>query len=402
MRLSEARTALKRRRSDRSYSNAALDGFLNDARRDIESRKRWSWLRRSWSRATTAADSTSITSWGGVKGSRVASVGSGTDLPTLWGKRMVVASRTVRVVNINASGLGLTLDAPWPDASVASQTPTILYDELALPLDADTALQVVLRQSGGYGRTLRAETQGAALSWDPTTTGEPTCYCVVRREPLPPPKTGPGAANSGGGSGPAAATYLYWVSYIDKQTGAESALSPPTTYVQSGTNAVTVTPPSRRDFLARVYRSRAGGSVPYHVGDNLAYGATVLDSLTDEYLGDRAPSSATESFLRLWPVPDGIYQVEATVLVRGPDLSDDEDRPLFPATFDDVWLAGAEALMLEASDEQGRANQARARLEAGVQRMMEQDTVEGSRRLTIGGRTVFSGVGVGWPDVIQN
>jgi len=401
MRLADARTALKRRRSDRSYSNAALNGFLNDARRDIESRKRWSWLRRTWSFPTTGTDSTNITTFVATLGSRVAAVDA-TGPVTMFGRRLLVGNRVVRVVNVNSTGLAYTLAAPWNETTTAKSTVTVLYDELALPLDADTALQVVLRDGNGYGRALNAVTQGAAASWDPTTTGEPRDFCVVRREPIPAPKAAPAAADSGAGSGPAAATYLYWQSYVDKQSGAESALSASVSYIQVGTNAVTVNPTDRRDLLCRIYRSRAGGTVPYYVGETTAYGALFSDTVEDEYLGERGPESGNEAFLRLWPVPSGVYQVEATVLVRGVDLSDDNDRPLFPAVFDDVWLAGAEALMLEASDEQGRANAARQRVQAGIKRMMDQDTVEGSRRLSVGGRGSFRGIPVGYPDVIQN
>ncbi len=401
MRLADARTSLKRRRSDRSYSDAALNGFLNDARRDIESRKRWSWLRKTFRMGTTAADSTSITTFAATQGSRLATITSAGPA-TLWGKRMVVSSTTVRVQNLDSAGTTLTLDAPWGAASVSSQTPTVLYDEVALPLDADTALQVILRSGTGWARTLKAEALDRAAAWDPTTTGEPTCYACVRREPNPAPVAAPTAVDYTSGSGPAQGVYLYWVSYIDKQSGAESGLSPSVSYLQSGNeHSVVITPPSRRDFLVRVYRSRVGGSVPYHVGDVATYGATYLDATTDEYLGARAPESGSEAFLRLWPVPSSVYQIEAVCLVRGVDLADDNDRPLFPATYDNVWLDGAEMRMLGSAEEQGRAGSPQARFEAGIQTMIRQDTVEGSKILEIGSRDVFSGVSVGWPDVIQ-
>lgn len=404
MRLADARSALKRRRSDRSYSNAALNGFLNDARRDIESRKRWSWLRRTHRYETTAQDSSSITTFAATQGSRIATISS-TGPVTLWGKRLIVGSKTVRVVNINSAGTSLTLDAPWTGPSVTGQKPTILYDEVALPLDTDAALQVSLRSSTGYASRLNASAQDSAARWDPSTSGEPCHYCVIRREQNPAPVSAPEAVDAGVGTGPGPAhgQYKYWCSYIDKQSGAESGLSPHYSFTQPGhspTHAVTVTPPSRRDFLVRVYRSRASGDVPYFLGDVTTYGGAFTDVLTDEYLGARGPESGTEAFMRLWPVPASVYSIEVTCLNRGVDLADDNDRPLFPATFDNVWLDGAEMRMLGSADEQGRAGSAQQRFERGIDLMMRQDSVEASKVLEIGGRSNFGGFDTGWPDTI--
>lgn len=404
MRLADARSSLKRRRSDRSYSNAALNGFLNDARRDIESRKRWSWLRRTHRYATTAQDSTSITTFAATQGSRIATISTPGPV-TLWGKRLLVASTTVRILNLDSAGTSLTLDAPWTAASVTSQTPTVLYDEIALPLDADAALQVVLRSSTGYASRLNASSQDDASRWDPSTSGEPCHYCVVRREPNPAPVSKPAVAENSGSandSGPLLGSYKYYYSFIDKQSGAESGLSPHEDYTQgSNQKTVTVTPPSRRDFLTRIYRSRANGSVPYFLGDVTTYGGTFSDTSTDQYLGGRGPECGTESFMRLWPVPNSVYSVEVTCLVRGVDLADDNDRPLFPATFDNVWLDGAEMRMLGAADEQGRAGSPQQRFEAGIQAMMRQDTVEASKFIEIGSRANFDhGYEMGWPDTI--
>ena len=402
MRLADARSALKRRRSDRSYSNAALNGFLNDARRDIESRKRWSWLRRTHRYATTAQDSTSITTFAATQGSRIATISTPGPV-TLWGKRMLVSDTTVRVLNLDSAGTSLTLDAPWTASSVTAQTATVLYDEIALPLDADAALQVVLRDSTGYASRLNAAAQDDAARWDPSTSGEPYHYCVIRREPTPAPVSAPAAADSGSGSGPAQGSYKYWYSFVDKQSGAESGLSPYVEFTQPAPplHAVTVTPPSRRDFLTRIYRSRVGGSVPYFLGDVTTYGGDFTDTITDQYLGGRGPESGTEAFMRVWPVPNSVYSIEVTCLVRGVDLADDNDRPLFPATFDNVWLDGAEMRMLGAADEQGRAGAPQQRFEAGIQAMMRQDTVEASKFIEIGGRANFDhGFDVGWPDTI--
>ena len=105
--------------------------------------------------------------------------------------------------------------------------------------------------------------------------------------------------------------------------------------------------------------------------------------------------------MRVWPVPNSVYSIEVTCLVRGVDLADDNDRPLFPATFDNVWLDGAEMRMLGAADEQGRAGAPQQRFEAGIQAMMRQDTVEASKFIEIGGRANFDhGFDVGWPDTI--
>lgn len=401
MRLADARAALKRRRSDRSYTDSALNGFLNDARRDMESRKRWSWLRRVFRWSTHAQDATSITTLALTLGSRTATVSTAAS-PTMFGRRLLAKSRIIRVVNLDSAGTTWTLDSPWPDASAAGVTPTILFDEVALPLDVDQVQSLVVRESTGWARTLSADTQGQYSLWDPTTSGIPTRYAMVRKKPIPQPIAAPSVSNSGGGSGPATGVYLYWVSYYDKQSGAESGLSPSTSYTQSASaHAVTVAPPSRRDLLSRVYRSRAGGSVPYLVGESGTFAANFSDTVPDDYLGDRAQESANESFLRLWPVPDSVYQVESVCLMRGVDMADDNDRPLFPASFDGVWLDGAAMYMLGAADEQGRLNSPRERFEMGIRRMERQDTVEGSREVFISGNAVFAGLNVGWPDIVQ-
>lgn len=67
-------------------------------------------------------------------------------------------------------------------------------------------------------------------------------------------------------------------------------------------------------------------------------------------------------------------------------MREDNDTPLMDARWHHVVLDGAEALMLEAADEQGRANQARARFEAGIARMLRAQKPNRQRVGVMGGR----------------
>ena len=399
MRLVDARTALQRRRADRSYSATALNGFLNEGRRFISGYARWSWQLRGWSFSTTPTDAT-VTDLNVTLGSRLATVTAVPPL-TVFGKRILVGNRLLRVVNLSADGKTWTFDQVWPDATATAQTATILYDELALPRDTESIVECSLLETASSPRPLRAASASEAMGWYPTSFGTPYDFAVIRREPIPSPDAAPSPVESASGSGPANGVYLYWTSHYDKQSGAESALSPPATLTQAAGKAVTVTLPQRRDLLLRVYRSKVGGSVPYFIGQTETFAvSSISDTTLDNYLGPRGPDSASSVFLRLNYPPNSVYQLQAVTVVRDVDLADDDDYPPFDSAYDGTWLDLAEAAMLDAADEQGRAGTARARAVDALRRMKAMDSPNQAKRVSIGGRTRLSGVR-SWPDIVQ-
>jgi len=73
-----------------------------------------------------------------------------------------------------------------------------------------------------------------------------------------------------------------------------------------------------------------------------------------------------------------IYQTE------GLAMDEDDDRPLFDASFSSVLLDGAEYLMLTSADEQRRATHTYSGFERGIARMMSQDRLNYQQRVLIG------------------
>ena len=107
-----------------------------------------------------------------------------------------------------------------------------------------------------------------------------------------------------GGSLTSGATYKYWYSFYDQKSGAESSLSEPSSVTLTGAqNRVTLpTVAARKDYVLRIYRSTAGGSVPYMLIDKLltsVSGTDATDDESDDYLGARGPDSASSMFLTL-------------------------------------------------------------------------------------------------------
>jgi len=187
-------------------------------------------------------------------------------------------------------------------------------------------------------------------------------------------------------------TYTYWYTYVDKQTGAESALGPSSTVTLTVVNMqqVTVGTPTadeaRTDLLIRLYRSTVDGGAPYLIADDQGVRfAGYADSTTDEYLSITGPTSASTLFMQIYPIPDAEYEIHSLVQIEPVPLSGDNDYPLFDSQFHNVILDGAEAMMLEASDEQGRANQARQRYELGIARMIQMDRMNQQRTVVFGG-----------------
>ena len=200
------------------------------------------------------------------------------------------------------------------------------------------------------------------------------------------------------------ATYTYWLTHIDKQTGAESALGASAAIVSGASGAISVTTgEARSDYLLRLYRSRANGDVPFlladqrepHVRDNPTLPGWT-DTLPDHHLGVRGPASASSLYLQLHPIPDSEYEVHSLIQMEAKRLSGDNDRPLFDAQFHHVILDGAEGYMMDASDEQGRAASARQRFEGGIARMIQQDRLNTQYRIVMGGRRVPVGNPTWW------
>jgi hypothetical protein len=161
---------------------------------------------------------------------------------------------------------------------------------------------------------------------------------------------------------------------------------------------------AKQDLLVKFYRSKIGGSVPYlleesnlvtpHSGNGSTW--TVVDGMDDQELGPRAPESPSTLFLHLHPVPSSTYQIQVLYQLAPVTMGEDLDKPLFDSTFHPVVLDGAEALLLEQSDEQGRATQARTRFERGIQRMVSRDRLNRQNTVTVGGPRKVRGKRTWW------
>jgi hypothetical protein len=410
--LSELRTALQERREDYSQSSAKLNRKINQAYLDISSRRRWGWLRRESAYATyssffyanTGADSNTpdangIFVVGTENGSRSITISQFGNTPsTALGKRVKIENDFYRVVNINSTGGTWTLDRPLrcsqtiPDGTTANHSIKIIYDEVALPVGTISVVNTVLFRGGAlsYGTPLSmsavSPTELAYLDMD--VGGRPSRFATTRKEPIPAPQSALPGLSVVSGLGLALGTYNYWYTHVDKQTGAESALSPSTSVViTSGMEQVSI--PSltaRRDFFVRVYRSRVNGTAPYLLLDPQSTTVNFTDTSVDDYLGPAGPNSASSLFMQLYPIPDDEYEVRSIIQIECTPLSEDNDRPLFDAEFHNLILDGAEALMLEAADEQGRASSARQRFEIGIARMVQLDRTNLQNTVVFGGK----------------
>ena len=412
MNLSELRTALQERREDYSQSSAKLNRKINQAYLDISSRRRWGWLRRESAYATyssffyanTGADKNTpspdgIFVVGTENNKRVVTISqSGNTPPTVMGKRVKIDSDFYRVVNVNAGRTKWTLDRPLrcsqtiSTGATANHSIKIIYDEVALPVGTISVVNTVLFRGGAlsYGTPLSmsavSPTELAYLDMD--VGGRPSRFATTRKEPIQAPQSALPGLVVGSGVGLAVGTYNYWYTHVDKQTGAESALSPSTSVViTSGMEQVSI--PSftaRSDFQLRVYRSRANGSAPYLLFDPQSTAVALTDVSTDDYLGPAGPNSASSLFVQLYPIPDDEYEIRSIIQIECTPLSEDNDRPLFDAEFHNLILDGAEALMLEAADEQGRASSARQRFEIGIARMVQLDRTNLQNTVVFGGK----------------
>jgi len=379
-RLVTLRSALQLRRSDYSYTVAELNQFLNDAYSDIWRRKKWSLGRRThtfW----TSVPVTTVPGAGNLsatftQGRRTASLAADPAIPTLWGKTILVDSRPYRIQNISSDGRVWALDQPYA-GTTGAQDVRVLNDEWALPRDAEDVVSVALVQGSSRRWEIKGKSPEVLEQRSYDAEGLPREFATIRKEAVPAPKTAPPVAvDTAAGTGPGTGTYLTWISFVDKQSGAESALSPSRSNPITNGNLWNVTltaTEGRQDFLLRLYRSADAGSDPFLVSETAGITGTVALDATDQYLGEPAPMGPSTQFLRLWPVPNSIEQIQVLYHAGWQRLSADEDRVVWGPQFAGVVLDGAEARMLEAADEQGRANQARARFEGGIQSMRKKD-----------------------------
>ena len=138
MNLKELRTALQERREDYSASDAKLNRRINQSYLDICSRRKWGWLRREFTANTYASVSTSGITLS--SGSRAIEWKAAAPPATVLGKRIVVGGSFYRVVDLDSTGTNGVLDRPFIGTTAAGLTGTIVYDEIALPLGAQTVV----------------------------------------------------------------------------------------------------------------------------------------------------------------------------------------------------------------------------------------------------------------------
>lgn len=400
MNLSELRTALQERREDYSASDAKLNRRINQAYLDICSRRKWGWLRREYT-ANTHASTTVTGTAAGVNGVVYTNgeneVGFGANKipgPTVLGKRVLIDSAFYTVIDMNSTGTQMILDRPFTGTSTTATeegTVKFIYDEVALPLGTESIIESSLfTGSTSYALSLEAIQPATMSMRDKDVSGQPTACSVIEKKPIYRPRkkvSDFGALTAGaGGLLTVGATYKYWYSFYDQKSGAESSLSEESSVTLSAAqNRVTLpTVVARKDYVLRIYRSTAGGSVPYLLRDKLEQSVAVVDDESDDYLGTRGPDSASTMFLTLYPYPDSTYQVHMLLMMEALRLDDDDDRPMFDSGYSTTLLDGAEMLMLNAEDEQARANAVQRRYETGIQRMIMQDRLNFQQRVLIG------------------
>ena len=400
MNLSELRTALQERREDYSASDAKLNRRINQAYLDICSRRKWGWLRREYTANTHA--STTVTGTAAGANGVVYTNGENEVVfgvnrvpgPTVLGKRVLIDSAFYTVIDMNSTGTTMILDRPFTGTSTTATeegTVKFIYDEVALPLGTESIIESSLfTGSTSYALSLEAIQPATMSMRDKDVSGQPTACSVIEKKPIYRPRkkvSDFGALTAGaGGLLTVGATYKYWYSFYDQKSGAESSLSEESSVTLSAAqNRVTLpTVVARKDYVLRIYRSTAGGSVPYLLRDKLEESVAVVDDESDDYLGTRGPDSASTMFLTLYPYPDSTYQVHMLLMMEALRLDDDDDRPMFDSGYSTTLLDGAEMLMLNAEDEQSRANSVQRRYETGIQRMIMQDRLNFQQRVLIG------------------
>jgi len=445
--LSELRTALQDRREDYSQSAAKLNRRINQAYLDICCRRKWGWLRRHHSANTSAPDTTAlgITFTNGSPDVNIAggltpnppypigTVPIGNSPPTAYGKDILVDGDIYKIVwvgNINAIGQQQWRIEPPFAGATATYDVTILHNELALPRGASGVEEVTLIVGGSQQpQSMIALSTAQMMYRDKAEQGMPSQFAVSRKELVPRPLTPiPALSFSTVGVGgalfpprpltdPLVNPRYYAYTYVDKQTGAESVLSPPaispsTTGAVAG-DALQVSflkadLTVKEDFMVRLYSTLAGGDDEtfYFIDESTTappsggFSFQLQDDASDQYLIEsgkyRAPDSGGVLSLRFFPTPDTVYHVDAVYSESARAMGEDTDVPVFNADFHQVILDGAEALMLESSDEQRRANQARQRYESGIARMIQLDRLNAQQKVVFGGKKQIRGRPTWW------
>ena len=423
MDLSELRTALKERREDYSLSDAKLNRKLNQAYLDICSRRKWGWLRREYLantyppvviNGTAGTPNFAITN----DNNFMTFDSAATPLPSCsTRKRIFIDGSFYEIISVEpptaAGVVTVWLDRRYTGGSFPTATDfgtvTIVYHEVVLPVGALTVVQAVLFDGSSSPQALDAIPPAAMAYLNKDTSGLPTKFSVIEKEPIYKPRKGvaefnnpsavpvsPGLFPSNAASGALTrnSTYTYWYTNYCKWSGSESALSPPQSITLSGTAVAAVFVPdiaARDDYRLRIYRSEANGTTPYLIRDmDEAALSTFIDTTSDDQLRTRGPDSASSMFLSLYPLPGGAqatghkiskaYELYILYQMEARKLSADNDRPQFDATYTNVLLDGAELLMLGANDEQGRASHVQQRFESGIQRMITLDRLNFQQR----------------------
>ncbi len=398
MRLADIRGRLKFRRSDRSPTSAELNAVINDVYRDICSRRRWSWLRRTHRFQTRGtASGAAVTFVTGKQGSRKVIVGTVPTNMVAFGKLVTLDGWPYRFDGQHNATTWL-LDTPFLSAD-GDYAPVYYFDEVSVPRDCAEIIRFRLFTSASDPEWLQPV--GSDLAHlNPTETGEPRFGAATRRDALPRPERALSAlTNVGSGAGPltdtgvASAVFKYAYAHYDIHTGAESPIGPSVSVTINTAFSWTLTVTSgthvRENFGLRIYRTKAGGSTFYFHSD-LRPTATFVDTIRDENLGESANESGSSMYLRLWPVPDAVYigEVEYGRLIQ--PMAADDDQPVFADSYHHLILAGAEAILLDRASEQGRAESARRRFEEGIVRMVRQDGTISTRRVRKSGNKLRS------------
>lgn len=425
MNLSDLRTALQERREDFSQSSAKLNRRINQSYLDLCSRRKWGWLRRTYTTQTFPSETYTVSATQHTR-----RVGVTSTLPTgiidlktrPFGRRVKINGQSYRITSIEpgsgADNEFWNLDQTFIGAS-ASYSATVYYDEVALPPGAERIVKALVigdtsfddrgASTGALGNTnLTPVSPAEMVVRDLGSTGRPSRYSAIRKEPIPAPLAPDlnDATPISTATGPCSGTSVhhYWLSHFDMKSGAESALSPSLrvrpSYAGSPNLEIST---SLFGLPVRIYRSRDGDETPFRTSFagvvELAQGAVLtnaVDSMLDRDLGPRAQDSSSCMYMTLWPAPSGSYQIHILYQLEAQKMVEDEDMPLFDATFHHLILDGAEALMLEAEDEQSRANQARQRFEVGVARMIANDRLDSSNTVVMGGRRRITGRPQSW------
>ena len=444
MNLSELRTALQDRREDYSQSKAKLNRRINQAYLDMCSRRKWGWLRREYSAITTAPN-TQFTQVPFVQGDHEVDILSGAAAltrtpPTVFGTSLLVNGAVYKVVWVGdlTGGVGtesqiIKIEPPFQGAT-GNYDITILHNELALPKGASGVEAVSFTSANSEQPLSMVALSTAQMMYrDAGEQGQPSQFAVSKKDLISRPLTAiPPASITlvGGGDAtqtaprpytvPATNPRYYAYTYVNNQTGAESVLSPPTASVDTsaagaGSQVEIVFQKAdltvKEDFTINLYSTTAGGDANTFYFVNDSGGLTdptfsLQNNASDQYLLEsgkyRAPDSGGILSLRFFPTPNDIYKVTAVYSVSARAMGEDADVPVFNADFHQVILDGAEALMLEASDEQRRANQARGRYEQGIARMIQLDRLNAQQRVVIGGKRRITGRLTAWNNSFPN